>query len=147
MQSQEHTQPEESRPGTIAPWLDRVPLWLLAAVLIGLVFLWVVINDADYRIIFKAVSKGVIITIYVSVIAYAGSLIVGLILGLMRISHRRALQELSSFYVEIIRGLPMLVILYYIAFVGAPFLVQTINWVGELLVSTGVLAGLGTPLK
>jgi polar amino acid transport system permease protein len=146
MQSQENAQPEESRPGTIAPWLDRVPLWLMAAVLIGLVFLWVVINDADYRIIFKAVSKGVIITIYVSVIAYAGSLIVGLILGLMRISHRRVLQELSSFYVEIIRGLPMLVILYYIAFVGAPFLVQTINWIGELLVSTGVLAGLGNVL-
>jgi polar amino acid transport system permease protein len=80
------------------------------------------------------------------VIAYAGSLIVGLILGLMRISHRRVLQELSSFYVEIIRGLPMLVILYYIAFVGAPFLVQTINWIGELLVSTGVLAGLGNVL-
>ncbi len=64
----------------------------------------------------------------------------------MRISHRRALQEISSFYVEIIRGLPMLVILYYIAFVGAPFLVQTINWIGEILVSTGVLAGPGNAL-
>jgi polar amino acid transport system permease protein len=38
------------------------------------------------------------------------------------------------------------VILYYIAFVGAPFLVQTINLVGELLVSTGVLTGLGNAL-
>jgi polar amino acid transport system permease protein len=146
MKSQEQSQPQEIRPAPIARWLDRIPLWLLAAVLIGLVFLWVIANDADYRIIFKAVSKGVTVTIYVSVIAYAGSVLLGLILGLMRISHRRALQEISSFYVEIIRGLPMLVILYYIAFVGAPFLVQTINWIGEILVSTEVLAGPGNAL-
>jgi len=146
MKSQEHSQPQATRPKPIARWLDRIPLWLLAAVLMGLVFLWVIINDADYRIIFKAVSKGVTITIYVSVIAYAGALLVGLIIGMMRISHRRALQEIASFYVEIIRGLPMLVILYYIAFVGAPFLVQTINWIGEILVSTRLLAGPGNAL-
>ena len=95
MKSQEQSQPQEIRPAPIARWLDRIPLWLLAAVLIGLVFLWVIANDADYRIIFKAVSKGVTVTIYVSVIAYAGSVLLGLILGLMRISHRRALQEIS----------------------------------------------------
>lgn len=146
MTSQEYSQTQSSGSKPIARWLDRVPLWLLAASLIGLIFLWVIFNDADYRIIFKAVSKGVIITIYVSVIAYVGALLVGLIIGLMRISHRRALQEISSFYVEIIRGLPMLVILYYIAFVGAPFLVQTINWIGEVLVSTGLLAAPGNTL-
>lgn len=146
MTSQEHSQTQASGSKPIARWLDRVPLWLLAATLIGLIFLWVIANDADYRIIFKAVSRGVVITIYVSVIAYVGALLVGLIIGLMRISSRRALQEISSFYVEIIRGLPMLVILYYIAFVGAPFLVQTINWMGEVLVSTGLLAGPGNAL-
>jgi polar amino acid transport system permease protein len=146
MTSQEYSQRQEAPPKPIARWLNRVPLWLLAATLIGLTFLWVIVNDADYRIIFKAVSKGVTITLYVSVIAYAGALLLGLIIGMMRISHRRALQEISSFYVEIIRGLPMLVILYYIAFVGAPFLVQTINWIGEMLVSTGVLAGPGNAL-
>jgi polar amino acid transport system permease protein len=143
MTSRQDLQAQESRPRPIAHWLDRIPLWLLAASLIGVIFLWVIFNDADYRIIFKAVSKGLTITIYVSVIAYAGALLLGLIIGLMRISHRRALQEISSFYVEIIRGLPMLVILYYIAFVGAPFLVQTINWIGQILVETGVLAALG----
>jgi len=146
MTSQEYSQPQETQSKPIARWLDRVPLWLLAATLIGLAFLWVIVNNADYRIIFKAVSKGVTITIYVSVIAYTGAVLLGLIIGLMRISHRRALQEISSFYVEIIRGLPMLVILYYIAFVGAPFLVQTINWIGEILVSTGALAGPGNAL-
>jgi len=146
MTSQEYSRPQETGSKPIARWLDRVPLWLLAATLIGLIFLWVIANDANYRVIFKAVSKGVTITIYVSVIAYAGALLLGLIIGMMRISHRRSLQEISSFYVEIIRGLPMLVILYYIAFVGAPFLVQTINWIGEILVSTGLLAGPGSAL-
>jgi len=146
MTSQDYPRPQETGSKPIARWLDRVPLWLLAATLIGLIFLWVIANDADYRVIFKAVSKGVTITMYVSVIAYAGALLLGLIIGMMRISHRRSMQEISSFYVEIIRGLPMLVILYYIAFVGAPFLVQTINWIGEILVSTGLLARPGNAL-
>ena len=45
--------------------------------------------------------------------------------------HRRWMQEVSSFYVEIIRGVPMLVLLYYICFVGAPALVAgSTGWAG-----------------
>ena len=52
-------------------------------------------------------------------------MLLGLVIGLMRVSASRFWREVSSFYVEILRGVPMLVILYYIAFVGAP-LSQTI---------------------
>jgi len=78
-----------------------------------------------------AVVKGGWITIYVCLIAYAGALLLGLIVGLARTSGNRAVLEATSFYVEIIRGVPMLVLLYYIAFVGAPGLVDLINWAGE----------------
>jgi polar amino acid transport system permease protein len=40
----------------------------------------------------------------------------------------------------------MLVILYYIAFVGAPPVVAGINWIGNLLQGTRILAQLGAPL-
>jgi polar amino acid transport system permease protein len=143
MKSQKRLQSRESHLAPITHLLDGIPYWLLAAILIGLVFVWVIINNADYKIIFNAVSKGVTTTIYVSVIAYVAALILGLIIGLMRISHRRSVQEVSSFYVEVIRGLPMLVILYYIAFVGAPTVVQVINWAGQALIRTEVLAGIG----
>ena len=35
----------------------------------------------------------------------------------------RVLREVATFYVEIVRGIPMLVLLFYVAFVGAPAIV------------------------
>ena len=55
----------------------------------------------------------------------------------MRVSQSRVLQEISSFYVEIIRGVPMLVLLYFISFVGAPALVKALNWLGRPLIEAG----------
>ncbi len=131
--------PRESHLTPITRILDRVPYWLLAAILIGLFFVWVIVNNADYKIIFGAVSQGVLTTIYVSVIAYVASLVLGLLFGLMRMSSRRVVREAASFYVEIVRGVPMLVVLYYIAFVGAPEMVAGINALGGLMVQSRLL--------
>ena len=45
---------------------------------------------------------GIVVTIYVTVIAYALSLVFGLLIGLMRVSHSRVAREIASFYVEIV---------------------------------------------
>jgi polar amino acid transport system permease protein len=140
----------EMRPGAQSPVkrpgvLTRLPYWLLAAIALAFFFLWHVYNDAQYTVIFNAVLAGVVTTLWVTLVAYAGALIVGLIIGLMRISRNRVLLEITSFYVEIIRGVPMLVLLYYIAFVGAPGLVDAINWLGRGVSSVG-LTFIGAPL-
>ena len=64
----------------------------------------------------------------------------------MRVSHSRVAREVSTFYVEIVRGVPMLVILYYIAFVGTPTLISAIHLVGNGLAGMIVLGGVGTYL-
>jgi polar amino acid transport system permease protein len=120
--------------------LSRVPYWLLVAVLLAIVFLWGIVNNSDYRVIFDAVRRGLWTTIYVSIIAYTLATLLGLLLSLMRVYQSRLPQEISSFYVEIIRGIPMLVILYYITFVGAPALVQALNWLGTPLINAGIVA-------
>jgi len=135
----------ESRLLPITNRLARLPYWLLATILLGIFFLWSFLSDANYKVIFTAVLKGVGTTVYVSLIAYLLAIVAGLLVGLMRVSRSRVVQEVASFYVEIIRGLPMLVILYYIAFVGAPFIVSVINDVWKLLVDMG-LGALGQPL-
>ncbi|RME63709.1 MAG: amino acid ABC transporter permease, partial [Caldilineae bacterium] len=131
--------------GVVLEFLDKLPYWLVTAILLGVILLWNILTDADYNVIFNAVVKGVSVTIYVCLIAYAFALIVGLIIGLGRITHNRIILEAATFYVEIIRGVPMLVILYYIAFVGAPGLVELIAWTGERLVALG-LTGPGEAL-
>ncbi|MGL4647952.1 MAG: amino acid ABC transporter permease [Caldilineaceae bacterium] len=126
--------------------LGRVPWWLLVALLLGLMLLWAIVTDEDYTVIFKAVSQGIWTTVWVTLVSFTGAVILGLLIGLMRISKNRLLYEVSTFYVEIIRGVPMLVLLYYIAFVGAPQFVSGINWMGVQLSSAGITA-VGQPLQ
>lgn len=117
-------------------FLSRIPYWLLSIILLGILLLWGVITDGDYRGIFVAISDGLWTTLYVTVIAFALSLLLGLIICFGRISENRILREISSFYVEIMRGIPMLVLLYYIAFVGAPTLIDLLNWIFSPLIES-----------
>jgi len=126
----------------IADRFSRLPYWFLVAVLLAVVFLWGIANSGDYRIIFDALRKGVWTTIYVSLIAYTLAISLGLFLSLLRVYQSRLTQEMSSFYVEIVRGIPMLVLLYYIAFVGAPALVNGLNWVARPLIDAGMMAAI-----
>ena len=116
---------------------SRLPYWLLAIMLLGVLAVWSVVREEDYRIIFRAVSRGIVTTLYVSVIAYVAAAAVGLLFGLMRVSHRRVLREAASVYIEVVRGVPMLVILYYVAFVAAPAAVVLINRLAEPLIAAG----------
>ncbi len=136
----------ESRLLPATNWLVRLPYWLLAAILLAILFLWVMLTQESYTVILQAVSKGVWVTVYVTLIAYLLAMGFGLLIGLMRVSGSRAAREVSTFYVEIVRGVPMLVILYYIAFVGVPPLVAGVNWLGSLLQGMPVMAQLGAPL-
>lgn len=120
-------------------FFERIPYWLLAALFLGVILAWRIVSDESYATIFAAVAKGVGVTIYVTVVAYAGALVVGLLVGLARVSKNRIIYEAATFYVEIIRGVPMLVLLLYIAFVLAPALVYAINWLGAQLAGLGAL--------
>jgi polar amino acid transport system permease protein len=133
------TSPEAAQP-SLGKRLRGVPYWLVAAIILAVLFFWIMLTDADYRVILEAVAQGVKVTITVTLISYALSLVLGLIVGLMRVSHNRVANEVSTFYVEIIRGVPMLVILYYIAFVAMPAIVVPVNAVGQALLSIGILA-------
>ena len=122
--------------------LSRLPFWLLLCITLGLLMLWGFVRDENYRIIFNAVRKGVGTTMRVSIQAYVLAMGLGLLLSLMRVHRSRVTQEVSSFYTEVMRGVPMLVLLYYITFVGAPALVSGLNWLGKPLIEAGIIGKL-----
>lgn len=132
----------ESHAIPFAERIFRLPFWLLFAILLAIVFLWIVANDGDYRIVFAATVRGMATTVYVSAIAYTLASLLGLLMGLLRISRSRLVREAATFYIEIVRGIPMLVLLYYIAFVGAPAAVAGLNWLGRPLIAAGVIGEL-----
>jgi polar amino acid transport system permease protein len=105
----------------------EIPWWLLAAVLLALLFAWLIVTNGNYSIIFGALRHGVVVTLWVSIVAFVLATGLGLIVALGRLSRHRLLREVATFYVEIVRGIPVLVLLFYIAFVGAPQLVLLWN--------------------
>ena len=107
-----------------------------------MLILWSIASGADYRVIFRAAAKGLLTTLWVSLVAFAFSIVVGLFLGLCRTSPSRVVREIATFWVEIVRGVPMLVILYYIAFIGAPGLVEAVNFILSPLAAAGIIAPL-----
>ena len=114
--------------------LARTPWWLLAIALLFVLGLWAMTANAGYAVIFRALSGGITTTLWVTGVAFTAATILGLVIALARTSTHRVLRELATFYVEIIRGIPVLVFLFYVAFVGAPGMVAAINW---LLQPTG----------
>ena len=139
MKYQRSSTPLRARWERAADMFSCLPYWLLAICLIGVFGLWRMLTDDDYRVIFGAVSQGIATTLAVSFVAYIFSIALALVIALMRISPLRPLREVSSLYAEIVRGVPMLVILYYIAFVGAPALVDAANWLCSPLIGIGVM--------
>jgi polar amino acid transport system permease protein len=106
----------------------EIPWWLVAAALLAILFLWLIAADSDYRIIFRALREGVFVTLWVTIVAFVLAVALGLTVALGRTSRFRVLREVATFYVEVVRGIPVLVLLFYVAFVGAPQLVALWNW-------------------
>lgn len=118
------------------------PWWLLAIALLGIVLLWATLANATYNEIFAIVSRGVWTTLWVTVLAFTLASVLGLVVALGRTSSNPWLVQVSTFYVEIVRGVPILVALFYIAFVGAPGLIDFGNLVLSPLINQGWIAKL-----
>ena len=105
----------------------EIPFWLLAIALLGVLSLWRISASSDTATILRLLGGGVVPTLWVTAVAFTCATLLGLLVALMRTSRHRVLREVATFYIEIIRGIPMLVLLAYVVFVGAPALVDAAN--------------------
>lgn len=111
----------EVRKDPLMDRLARFPWWFIGIVLIVL-GAYILIAFADnYREAFEFIIWPAIqVTVTTSLVAYSIALIIGLIAGLGRISGNVVFANLATLYVEIVRGIPMLVLIFYIALVAVP---------------------------
>nr|WP_071673952.1 amino acid ABC transporter permease [Nioella nitratireducens] len=107
------------------------PWWLVIVAALGLFAFWQVLADEQYRQVLTTLKRGVWITLFVTLVSYGLAAATGLGLALAALSRSRVLRQAARVYVEIIRGIPILVLLLYVAFVLAPALVAAYNWVAE----------------
>ncbi len=118
------------------------PWWLAVAAAAALAAAFAIAASGLYSQVFATVSKGIAITIFVTVVGFAMACALGLGLALMALSGSAVLRQVARFYVEIIRGVPILVLLFWIAFAGAPAFVAGWNALTAPLQEAGLIGGL-----
>lgn len=102
------------------PLWKRTPYWMM---IIAAVILWMglkVFLDADYDLARKNIFPGVWITIRATGIAFSAALILGLLAGLGQISRNVVARNISRAYVELVRGIPVLPLIFVLALVIIP---------------------------
>ncbi|MBN2257968.1 MAG: amino acid ABC transporter permease [Anaerolineaceae bacterium] len=125
--------------------LRNIPWWLVGIILIALLTAYVIVTRESFRNAFLFIRTGLAITITTTVISYLIAVTLGLLTGLGRISSNTLFRNLATMYVEIVRGIPMLVLIFFIAFVGVPGIVDGIKSLGTWCNDSG-LTGIGSAL-
>ncbi|MBN1368234.1 MAG: amino acid ABC transporter permease [Dehalococcoidales bacterium] len=99
--------------------------WLVVAVAVILILLVVLKSDPYWDILYF-VRDGLAVTVLLTVVSFFFTLIVGLIGGLGRIAKNPVIRLIATLYVEIVRGIPLLVQLIWWYF-AAPVVIKTIG--------------------
>jgi polar amino acid transport system permease protein len=100
--------------------------WWLVAAVISLVTLLILTQPDPYWRIIRFVSDGILVTVGVTMTAFILTLMTGLVAALGRLSRSGLIRTGTTLYVEIARGIPLLVqlLFWYFAF---PSLIQNLG--------------------
>jgi polar amino acid transport system permease protein len=125
--------------------LRQYPWWAMILVLLGLLVIILITSNQNYRETFRYLRAGMAVTLRMTLTAFPIATVIGLFAGLSRASKNVVLYTLSTLYVELVRGIPLIVIIMYIAWGLVPavrdLLNQTGNW-GLSWADHTILAGL-----
>lgn len=113
--------------------MRNFPWWLLALATLWAVGLWRILASEISAQILETLLRGVGGTLFVTAIAFSAACLLGLVLALGLIAEHPLPRNLARIYVELIRGLPVLVLLLYVAFVLAPGMIWAWNALAEPL--------------
>ncbi|QDC10435.1 amino acid ABC transporter permease [Oceanicola sp. D3] len=120
------------------PGENDFPWWLVILAATGAVLFGRVIADELYSDVLETLMKGVGITVFVTLVGFTLATLIGLLVAVASLSRWMVLRQVARLYTEIVRGVPILVLLLYVAFVVAPALVWAVNWVLQGLGAEGI---------
>ena len=143
---------EKTRP-QLVPWqrrLEQAPWWALILILIFALLTYRIFTSETYQDTFNFLFQGVKLTLLITLTSYSIAVVLGLIVGLGRVSSNVVPYTLSTLYVEVMRGVPLLVQLIYVAFVVVPLVINALKGLGDYIVAhttVTMLVSLGTQLQ
>ncbi len=120
--------------------LTRFPWWLMAIFVIILFTVYLINTNPNFYDAFNFIKAGITVTIVTTLISYSIAIVLGLFTSLGRISKNIFWNNLTTLYVEVIRGIPMLVLIFFIALVGMPAVLELIPQIGARLSDMGLIS-------
>ncbi|MBI5301300.1 MAG: amino acid ABC transporter permease [Chloroflexi bacterium] len=101
-----------------------MPWWIVILAIVGVIAIVVIATSQDYISILLILGSGIYLTLTVTLFAFLLALVIGLVAGLMRVSQNPVLNTIATLYVEVVRGIPLLVQILYFFYVIAPFFAE-----------------------
>lgn len=132
--------------------LSRLPWWLLLIILF-LIYVYLSVQDNPrYELIWTGgmlggVQAGIKTTLWVTGVAFAIAMVMGLIIALLRRSSNPVIYHLTTAYVEFIRGIPTLILVYFIVLAGVPKLLENLNDLGNWMIREDINLYLGFSVR
>ncbi len=108
----------------------NVPWWALIIIGTGVFILYLILSDHNYSDTFNFLKAGMAMTLYITLVAFPIATVLGLITGLMRTSKNVVLYTIATIYVEVIRGIPLVVLILMVAFALVPLYVELVKSLG-----------------
>lgn len=147
------TTPPQAEPAPEAPGrsrllyfgLERAPWWVLLLLIGGVFALLGILRSPVYRETYNFLAPAIAVTIRLAFAAYGLAMVLGLFAALGQLSRHPIPYAIARLYVEIVRGVPLLVQLIYIAFVLTPVLADLtgIRWFRNDMVRATMGLGIG----
>jgi polar amino acid transport system permease protein len=122
------------------------PWWLLAIIGFLVFMLVLILTDEDYGRAYQFIrgsfggpqalitegweafiGQGLSLTIYTTLVAFGLAVVIGLLVGLGRVSQNVIIRNVATTYVEFIRGVPTLVLIFTVAFVLVPDVTEALG--------------------
>lgn len=125
--------------------LERAPWWVLLLLAGGVLALLGILRSPIYRQTYNFLAPAIVVTLKLALSAYALAMVLGLVAALGQLSRNIVLYTLARLYVELVRGVPLLVQLIYIAFVVTPLLADLTGqrWLRSDMVRATMGLGIG----
>lgn len=124
------------QPGQFA-WqrsLSRLPWWVLILFIGGAFFVYILTIEPRWNNAYDFIKAGIQVTLILTLSSFAIALLLGLMTGLGQLSQNILIRNISLLYIQVVRGIPLLVQLIFVAFVLVPeVVIPLINFLGSIL--------------
>ncbi len=118
--------------------LRDYPWWLVGILFLVLSTFYLILTQPTFNEAFAFIKAGLSVTLSTTFSAFGIALVIGLLAGLGRISSNVLIRNIATLYIELVRGIPMLVLIFVIAIVAVPAMVSGLNALGATLAENGL---------